>query len=181
MIALIVGIVLALPAIPIYRTDRRRQESGYWGGSSFLGLWVGIFAFLFLFGGAVIPTTVAYVNQVSDRAAIVQFQSTRTIYESRATDLTKRFTRVLAVQYPAFEKKIFAELGAKAVQPESIEAYLAAYPQIRTSETLSKLVDEIRSLRDQIYAQDRNIVQAAKDMYVRRHNPWYLTFLLPSK
>lgn len=150
--------------------------------TAWAALWATGAAALLLIAGVFIPTTVVYVQQLNSRASITQYQQNQAVYNKKANDLTARFTTILGVQYPKFEKAIFDKIGpkAKTLSPASVDAYMVAYPQLKTSTVLVKLVDEINTLRSQIYDQQLAIIQTQKEIKVRTQNPCLLTFLLPS-
>ena len=127
-------------------------------------------------------TGIFYVRQLDQEASVTQYQSNGAIYVQKAQTLTKTFTTILAVQYPKYEKSIFAKLGPgaeKQISTSQVNAYMVAYPQLHTSDDLVKLVDKINSLQNNIYAQQLAVVAAHKTIRVRQRNPWLITWLLP--
>lgn len=124
-----------------------------------------IFGFCFTFFGSLIPTLVAYTNNVNDTQDIFKYQRNEQTYIKRAENLTGQFKSYLAVQYPNYEKSIF-----KAISPGNVAAYLVKYPELRSSETIVALVNQIRDLNDAVYQQELSISQKLANIGSRQHN-----------
>lgn len=143
---------------------------------------MSVIAGLFLIFLLILPTTIAYVNQLNDQAALRQYQENQAIYTKKANDLTHTFTTILSVQYPKFEQEIFSKIKpgeSKTITPTQINAYMVAYPQLKTSAGLVKLVNEISKLRSKIYDQQLAATKTEKAIRVRHQNPCLVTWLLP--
>lgn len=130
-----------------------------------------VIAIICLFFFVVVPVGVSYTNLQQDKANLIKYQNNKQVYTTRANDLVSKFKGYLSVQYPNLEKQVF-----KNISPNNVAFYFAQYPQLRSSETISKLVDQIRQLRDKIYEQDLNSNEVKKSIYVRQHNPWLINW-----
>lgn len=167
MIFLIISVIAAIAGVIIECLVSNENK----GLGGFI---VGCAALLFILG-SLVPTGAAYNHNLNDLGKIRQFKADEAIYQQKADALTGQFRTILAVQYPNFEKKIFQDLS-----PKNVGAYLAAYPQLRTVEALQTLVRQINDLQSQVYQQGININQSKKNLYVRKRDPFLISFLLPS-
>ena len=76
--------------------------------------------------GGVVGTLVSYSDQISDTEDITKFENIEGVYEDRADTLTAQFETYLRDVYPEHERGIFDQIS-----PDSIDIYLAKYPEIR--------------------------------------------------
>jgi len=67
----------------------------------------------------------------------------------------------------------------ESISPSNINFYVAKYPELKSAETAIKLVDEIRSLRDDIYKQQIEREKHLKTCRFATQNPWSLYFFIP--
>lgn len=179
MFFLILSLIFLIPSFIFWwkhRTEEVRTYSGgkEWSGhrvTGFVLIWTSV---LFLFLSVVIVNGVVYMDQVQDIEKIEQIQANKAIYEIRAIDLTDRFSILLETKYPEYEGEVF-----KNLTPQNAELVFVVYPQLRAIEGFTKLVDQIKELRDKIYAQDIEIEQKERKIRVRDRNIFYLTWLLP--
>lgn len=130
--------------------------------------------FFFIF--VVIVNAVGYTNQINDIEQIEKIEANKVIFEVRANDLTERLSVLLETKYPEHERAIFENLT-----PDNAELVFVAYPQLRAIEGFTKLADQIKGLRDKIYAQDVKITEHEKEIRVRDRSIFLLTWLLPSE
>lgn len=178
-----IGLFLLLVGLPLWIFGKSTPKTGYygketteWSVTKQVGAALAGVAAVFLLFGALIPTGVAYYNQINDKATIQQYQSNKTVYQKRATYLTGQFQTYLATDYPDIEKQIFGDIS-----PKNVAIYLAQYPQLQSIKALTKLTDEVGQLNDKVYQQQLNINQVQRKITVRQRNPWLLTFLIPHK
>ena len=115
-----------------------------------------------------------YPAQINDFEEIRKFRAIEKIYTEKAENLTAEFKLYLANQYPDHEIKIFNK-----VKPANVSQYLALYPQIRSSETITLLVKNINELQNDIYNQQIKIVEYMKRVRFRKINPWNIKGLVP--
>jgi len=115
-----------------------------------------------------------YYGQIKDIENVHRVEANKIIYVNRAEDLTNRFKDLLSVQYPNYEKSVFDKITS-----QNPEVLFVAYPQLRAIEGLNKLVDQIRSLRGKIYAQDIEINDYLKRIRVRKRDIMQLGFWYP--
>lgn len=145
-----------------------------WGDLKTLGGIATTFAVLFLLFGSLLPTGIAYVRQVEDIENVKRLTNLEGVYASQAEDITGKIKEYLAEQYPQHERAIFEGLS-----PDALLIYLARYPELKASATLVNLAENVKQLREKIYAQQVAKEGVLKDVRVRERNPWYLTFVLP--
>lgn len=124
---------------------------------------------------SVVATMGSYGSQVYDSEKIIQLRGTETVYEKRALELTKQFQTYLADAYPSHEREIF-----ERISPENIDVYLAKFPEIRASETIIELVKQVRSMKDDMYAQQIEREKVLKEMRFRTRNPWIFYSFIPA-
>ena len=91
------------------------------------------------------------------------------ILTEKADVLTTQFTNYLAEIYPNLEKGIFDKIS-----PQNISIYLVKYPELKSSETVRKLVDEISKLQDAVYEQKLKEAEIQRDIDYYHKNPWIL-------
>jgi sensor histidine kinase YesM len=132
---------------------------------------LAIFTFLI---AVLLPTTVAWVHENSNEASIEQFSSNETIYNNKANDITSQLTALLAVDYPKLEEEV---LGTLAKNPDLL---FVQFPQLRSSETITTLANQIKNLRSQVYQQELNKTRMEKDIRTRQRNPFFLQILVPN-
>jgi len=106
---------------------------------------------------------IKYCGHVDDIETIDKCQADRVVYEEKADKLIKQFELYLGKSYPKHEKALFDQMT-----PEQVVAYALKYPEIRSSETMSKLCDEINHLTTQIYNCDISINHIKRDLTVRQ-------------
>lgn len=182
MIFLVVSLLVLSPLPFIWKTPWTRKGSDLMCPMGIFKGWLIAIGVVALVGGCLIPTGIAYVSQLNAKASLTKYDQLQVVYTRRASDLTARFTTILGVQYPKFEKAIFEGIGPNAaspITPATIDAYMVAYPQLKTSETLLELVSQIRSQRDLIYQQQVDRVNTEMEIYVRSRNPWLIGVVLP--
>lgn len=149
------------------------RSNGYWTIPAVWATWITGIAAVFLLAGF-IATGVVWSNQITRQASISQYQQNQQIYTKKATYLTAEFKTLLAQEYPQYEKSIFKE-----IVPQNASFVFIKFPQIQASKGFLELVDQIRSLQDQVYDQATNITRVKKNQYASKHNPWLYDFLLP--
>jgi hypothetical protein len=99
----------------------------------------------------------------------------REIYRREANDLLEEFKLYLADMYPSIEKNIFSTM-----KPENVQAYMIKYPELKSSETICKLVDLINSKKGYIYKEDRDLAELKMSYREReRTNKIWVLPLLP--
>lgn len=181
MFFLILGIIFLVPSFFYWKKHRNEKKRDRYGGETesdaAVFSWI-IFplSLLWIFIFVICLNAGIYVSQVQDIEQITKYEANKVVYETRATDLTERLSILLETKYPDHERKIFENLT-----PDNAELVFVAYPQLRAIEGFSKLADQIKGLRDRIYAQDVKIEEKRRAIRVRGRNIFYLTFLLPKE
>lgn len=134
---------------------------------------IGLVALCCLAAGG-IASLVAASNQIYDSKNLAKITQYETVYQERATNLTRQFAHYLAEVYPDHEKDIFNK-----VQPGEVDIYLVKYPQLQASKTITELVGQIRSLNDDVYKQRLERAETIRDMRFRIENPWLFQWFIP--
>ncbi len=123
----------------------------------------------------ILRTLFAYPEQINKFEELRKVKAIEKIYTEKSDNLTTEFKLYLAKQYPDHEKDIFDKM-----QPKGISQYLVIYPQIRSSETISLLVEKINKLQDDIYEQQIKRAGVMKDIRFRKINPWNINPFIPA-
>jgi hypothetical protein len=95
------------------------------------------------------------------------------VYENRATNLTDEFATYLAKIYPEHELDVF-----KTISPGNLDIYLAKYPELRASDTVMALVQQIRSIRDASYDNQLQEIDIMRRMRYRVRSPLIVPWLV---
>lgn len=125
--------------------------------------------------GFVVSTTEMY-NQINDFEDIKKFEKVGAIYRVKAEALTFEFTKHLADEYPKHERDIYEKIG-----PDQVTLYVVKYPELKASETLMALVEQINKLQSDVYDQQVKSEEALQRTRVRLRNPWNLRFIIPTE
>jgi len=116
-----------------------------------------------------IATMVCSSNNTFNKEDLKKTQKYETILNDKANNLTTQFAKYLAELYPNLEKNIF-----KDISPKDVDIYLVKYPQLKSSDTIKKLVSEISKLQDAVYQQKLNEARIQRDIDYYHNNPWLL-------
>jgi len=118
-----------------------------------------------------------YYSQVDSIERIEKIKKDKISYQEESVQLIEEFKLYLAEMYPQHEKTIF-----ESIKPENVTAYMIKYPDIKSSETLIKLCEEIKRLVGNIYSSDRQINQQEWYIKVRKRTMWLWCLpILPNK
>jgi uncharacterized membrane protein len=150
--------------------DKNNRDGDGWCG---FGIFMTILAALALVV-SVFHTLVTYSAQKYDNEDLIRIQQQTDIYQKRADVLTKQFAHYLADVYPQHEKGIFDK-----IKPGEVDIYLVKYPELKSSETITQLIKEIRSLQDDYYSQQLERAQILRNMRYRTKSPWVFQFAMP--
>jgi hypothetical protein len=143
-----------------------KKVSGYegaWGGCAVVFVFIAALCLFFL----VLGTAIEFDGQKNDYYDLKKIDGLEAMFKDKAEALTTQFASYLAVSYPQHEKEIFAQIS-----PEKIGVYAAAYPAIKSSETMMALVGEISKLQADRYQQKADRIQKLRDIEYRKHSPW---------
>lgn len=135
---------------------------------------MGVIISLISVGIMGLGTIASYYGQINDIESLKQIDSVSIILKQKSDNLTAEFAGYLAKQYPELEKEIF-----KSISPDKVNAYLAAYPQIKSSETLMGLVNLINKLQGDYYDQKLKREETLKNIRVRLRDPMIITWVIP--
>jgi hypothetical protein len=178
MVFVILGVLLLLIGLPLWMFGKK--VVGYYGGTTYgsvksagavlsvLGIIALVLTFLIFLGG--------YYGQVKDLSNIERYEADKSVYVTRATDLTDRFKALLAQDYPEYEERIFNK-----ITPSNLQVAFIMYPQLRNIEGINKLVEQIRELQDSVYEQDIKINEVRKKITIRSRDILQLGFLYPDE
>lgn len=157
-----VGVLITAIIGVIFWTLGGMQPSGSDGGIALCVL--AIISWLAA-GIWLISTTLgAYTCQLSDFTEIKGKKQQIRIYEERRDNLTG-VIKVELAKYPEYEKQIITDIS-----PE----ILVNFPNLRSSETITKTVEEIVKLNDSVYKIRASIVEVQQRIYYREMSPWVI-------
>lgn len=140
------------------------------------GVMVFWFFSMVIFISSFVITGANYSKQLSDFEDLKKFDNLEIIYEQKANELTKRFTKILLEIYPQHEKEIFNKIS-----PEKVDIYLVKYPELKTSRTVILLTEQINGLQSDRYEQMIKKECVLKDIRFRLRNPWIWYWFIPEK
>ena len=121
----------------------------------------------FVIGGLILITTiitqcVTYYHQVYDIERINKQYEFKKIQTKKSDELISEFKLYLAEIYPDIEKNIF-----DSIKPDNVTVYMMKYPEIKSSETITKLVSLINSIKGACYSYDFEISRIQQKIRVR--------------
>ena len=123
---------------------------------------------------SIIFSMIEISSQLDNIEELQRYSDNEKIYRTKCEDLTKQFAIYLSDKYPKHEKDIF-----KSISPDKIYIYLVKYPEIKSNQTIMKLVEYISYYQEEIYAQKIARVKMHKQMRYRKINPWIFNYLIP--
>lgn len=88
--------------------------------------------------------------------------------------LTTQFARYLYEVYPKHEQDIYNKIA-----PENVDIYFVKYPELKASETITELVNQISILQTAYYNQKIERAELRKRMRFREVSPWLIKFIIP--
>jgi len=122
------------------------------GSDLYKTLLVFQFIFLIVFSATFI---IAVIQQLSLYTRLTEYveelkrhKAEITLAENKHKELSVYFEKYLGSDFPKFEKEILTTISQK---PEKLLAIFQTYPELQSSVTLSKLMDHIRKLVENIY------------------------------
>jgi hypothetical protein len=173
LLSIFLGLI-AIGLLFIYKIGKRGvveklQKTDYFSkyDIGWVFIWIGVVFFC-------VSTIINYANYSTQLGAYEDartFKQEIRILEVRKDTLTKEFTKHLATEYPAIEKEIFGKL--KPGENFNMNIVLN-YPEIKSSKTLIKLVDEIKEISDNMYNKQLEAQKLYKEIRYRKVNPWIL-------
>lgn len=102
--------------------------------------------------------------------AIKRLNKQKTIKTKRYNELKGLYEKYLAEQYPNIEKEIFSKLAEK---PEDLTILLQTFPELKSSNTLSDLIDKSTSLIKSIYDQESRIEYKTEEFNNIKDDSWF--------
>ena len=131
-----------------------------------LSVIVGAFTVPEVFIGSCIFLIISFISQgmfayghQEDMNQIWEYRQDMKIQKRKSTELLSEFTLYLANMYPDIEKEII-----KSMKPDNVSAYMIKYPELKSSETICKLVDLINGMKSKIYNYESNITGKVKNI-----------------
>ena len=112
-------------------------------------------------------------NLYSYNALLEKFENIRAklkiviIYEQKQTELLSQFKLYLFEKYPEFEERINSISAGNA-------DIILKYPEIKSSKTIIKLVDEMNNLASNIYSEKISIENECATIRYMLKNKWNL-------
>jgi len=117
--------------------------------------------------GFTIASLIASATKTYREEDLLRVKTQEKILVEKAVILTAQFSNYLVEIYPDIEKSIFNKIA-----PENVHIYLVKYPELRSSETIRKLVDEISKLQDNVYDKKLLYAEIQRDINYYYKNPW---------
>ena len=87
-----------------------------------------------------------------------------TMLEERRENLTSIIRKEMQ-KYPEIEKEIISNLGPAP-------SFLFNYPQLKSNLTITKTVDDIVKIQDQVYEMRGRLIESLQCIYLREISPW---------
>lgn len=120
-----------------------------------------------------------YSSQVSSFENARNIQRKIDILRTRYNELYATFAQHLAKEYPNLEKEILSKIspaaaGSLPLKGESLNVILLRYPDLKSSVTLCKLVDETKKIADDMYAKQIDAQEIYEKIRYRAENPWII-------
>lgn len=147
----------------------KNESTGYDKNATFF-----IFITVFFILLSVFETLWEYSSQKEDYQNLKMYEQLEKVYAEKANILTTQFAGYLADTYPKHERDIY-----KSISPEKVSIYLAKYPDLQASKTITALVDQISQMQHDRYQQQVNRAIIAKGMRYRQVNPWIYNSWIP--
>ncbi len=157
------------------RYNRKTDDDKDYNGIFMVWVYAMVFATLVPAVVSVTQTMKSYSAHLSDIEDLAKFVDIENVYTKRAESLTAEFT-VLVNQYLGHEKATFDNMS-----PEDISVLLVRFPELKASKTILELVAQIRSMQDDVYAQQVERAEISKNIRFRTRNPWILHSFLPKE
>lgn len=136
-------------------------------------------AILYALGASMFVITIItqgtmYVNQCSSVEKIEEYEENKRIYERKAEVLIEECKEYLKDIYPNIEKEIFNNLA-------SAKALLMNFPEIKSHESIVKMVDMINRNRNDVFTTETGITRLKREIRVRRSAArfWIYASMLP--
>ncbi len=153
-----------------YRNLKIRGNDSEWVCGAIIFTFIGCVILV----ASVIATMSGYSWQINDAEELKKIDKYEQIYLSKSEVLTKKFAGYLLEVYPQHEKDIYNK-----IKPDEIDLYLVKYPELKASETIKLLVEQVRTLQNDYYEQGLLRARTIKNMRFRCKNPWLFYFLIP--
>lgn len=113
-----------------------------------------------------------YSNQLKIFEDVRGIKKKINILNHRYNYLYATFNEHLSNEYPSIEKEIFNKISPSS--SPNLNIIFANYPQLKSSFTLCKLVDETKIIADDMYNQELK----AQELYIKirynKENPWII-------
>ena len=122
-----------------------------------------------------IANAAMYVQQVDYIERIPEAEARQAIFVEKAKALTEEFKIWLGEKYPDFEKELF-----KNLIPQNVAVFAVQFPEIKSSETITKLVSKINSLQSDIYNERLSIERYRRHIRIIKRNPFIITKIMPT-
>ncbi|MEK9182345.1 MAG: hypothetical protein AAB781_02005 [Patescibacteria group bacterium] len=105
-----------------------------------------------------------YSCQIGDFSEVRGLKMKITMLEERRENLTSIIRKEMQ-KYPEIEKEIISNLGPAP-------SFLFNYPQLKSNLTITKTVDDIVKIQDQVYEMRGRLIESLQCIYLREISPW---------
>jgi len=176
MYALLIGLVLYLPAIALCLLNDLFSTPGGTGADVIFIL--SMLAGSVFTGGNLIFNFSEVSEQIKDIEEIEEYKERKKVFIRRRNDLLSQVVLYLGDKYPAHEKEIFKLISEK--NNEAAVTLVTAIPELRTVDAFKELVNKLQEYNGRIYDQDLAILRCKRRIRVRKRSPWLTQYLFPS-
>jgi hypothetical protein len=145
------------------------QSEGY--------LTVLVFQFIFLgaFGITLIVTVCQQLNLHTEFISLCEKIKTKKkeieLSEAKFKELSTYFEKYLGNDFPAFEKEILTAISQK---PEKLTMLFQTFPELQSSFTLNKLMENIHGLVNNVYEKKSSLEEKYEELRMIYNCPWLI-------
>lgn len=125
-----------------------------------------VFSIMFIIATVVVilsPTLGRYSYQIGNFSEVRGLKMKIALLEERREKLTSIIRGELQ-KYPEFEKEVINNIGTPS--------FLFNYPQLQSNKTISKTVDDIVKIEDNVYEIRGLLIESLQKIYLREISPW---------
>lgn len=126
-----------------------------------------VFSILFALATVIVILSLTfgkYSCQIYDFAEVRGLKMRITLLEERRENLTSIIKNELQ-KYPEIEREIISKLGPAP-------SFLFNYPQLQSNKTITKTVDDVIKVQDEVYNKRGLLIESLQKIYLREISPW---------
>jgi len=176
MYALLVGLVLYLPAVILYSLNDLFSVPG--GSGSDVAFIFSLLAGSVVTAGNLIFNLCALSEQNRDIESIEEYKERKKVFTHRRDELLSQAVLYLGEKYPEHEKEIFKLIYEK--NNEAAVTLISSIPELKTADAFKGLVNKLQNYHGEVYDQELSILRYKKNIRVRKRSLWLFQWLIPS-